>query len=221
MKLIAIFLLLGCTSGVFSQDLIELRHYVTPHNSADFYISLGAEKVKFIDTLDYSWFKSQQLHVTQGYAGGNLLDGPFTEYYVSGQLSRSGIFEQGLQTGEWKSWYESGQLASIYNYKNGVLHGNYFLFDSTGQLIGSGHFRNGKYHGKKVENGEETRFRNGKKKEKKIKGDKPEKDKSEKEKEEGEKESDENTIKENRPRSGFKIFGREKKPEHTGGNEKS
>ena len=151
------------------QELKELRHWVTNEHSCDFYILLDEKKIKFSDTLDYYWFKSQQVHVTQGFASGNLLDGPFTKFYVSGQLAASGQFETGLQAGEWKTWFESGQLQTIYNYDEGVLDGNYYRFDESGQIVESGHYRDGKYHGEKIENGEVTKYRNGKERNRKAK----------------------------------------------------
>ena len=152
-----------------AQELKELRHFTTTDYSADFYISLDDKKVKYVDTLNYYWFKSQKVHITQGYAGGDLLNGSFTKFYVSGQLAERGEFEFGLQIGEWKTWYETGQLESIYNYENGVLDGNYFKYNESGKLIESGNYRNGKFHGDKIENGETIEYKNGKRKEKKKK----------------------------------------------------
>ena len=151
-----IFLSFFCALSSQAQELKELRHYTTDINSADFYISLDDKKVKYVDTLDYFWYKSQKIHVTQGYAGGDLLNGSYTKFYTSGQLAERGQFEMGLQIGEWKTWYESGQLSSIYNYQNGVLDGNYFKYDQSGKLIESGNYKSGKFHGDKISNCQTT-----------------------------------------------------------------
>lgn len=149
-----------------AQDPRSLRHATTDSGSADFYVQLTGEKIKFADTLYYFWFKSQALHVSQGFASGNLLEGPFTEYYISGQLKSRGQFEEGLQTGEWKNWYESGQLQSIVNYENGLPHGNFFRYSVEGKIIESGSYRDGHFHGEIISNGTTTDYKNGSVKEK-------------------------------------------------------
>jgi len=165
MKTIGLLYLFLIFGHCLAQDPVALRHYTTPMHSSDFYILTEDAKIKYIDTLHYYWFKSQKIHITQGYASGDLLNGPYTKYFVSGQLAEQGNFEEGLQTGEWKQWYESGQLASIYNFENGILNGNYSLFSPDGLITETGNYKAGKFHGAKIENGETTIYKNGKRKE--------------------------------------------------------
>lgn len=157
--------------GVYcsAQNANELRHVTTDSTYVDFYVQLDAEKTKYADTLYYAWFKSQAVHITQGFASGHLLNGPYTAYYISGQLFERGEFETGLRDGEWKTWYESGKIRSIENYDNGVLEGNFFHYNEAGTLVESGNYKAGKYHGEIIINGEASEYKNGKRQSKKNK----------------------------------------------------
>ena len=128
---------------VSAQELKELRHTKTSDFKMDFYITFSKKKVKYEDTLHYYWFKAQKIHVTQGSSEGNLLNGPFSKFYHSGQLAEQGEFEKGLKTGEWKQWYESGNLKAIYNYSAGLLTGSYALYNENGDVRESGKIRKG------------------------------------------------------------------------------
>ena len=128
---------------VSGQELKELRHTTTTDYVCDFYITFSEKKVKYEDTLHYFWFRAQKVHTTQGASDGNLLHGPFSKFYHSGQLAEKGEFEKGLKTGVWKSWYETGRLKSIYNYNDGELSGRYQLFNENGDLRESGKIKKG------------------------------------------------------------------------------
>ncbi|MBI3133496.1 MAG: hypothetical protein HYZ14_02365 [Bacteroidetes bacterium] len=163
-----IVVFLFCLSRLsFGQDPKELRHVTTDLFYADFYILLESKKIRYVDTLDYYWFKSQAIHNSQGFSSGHVLNGPFIQYYISGQLAEQGQFEAGLKTGEWKTWYETGQLQSIENYENGVLEGNFFKYDPAGKITVSGSYKSGNFHGEIVENGTVTDYKNGRKREQK------------------------------------------------------
>lgn len=180
MKSTAFCLVFFVSVLVFSQEP-DLRHVTTDSCKADFYIQLEDKKVKYVDTLFYHWFKSQKVHVTQGFASGYLLTGVYTAYFFSGQMLERGTFDNGLKTGEWKIWYESGQLQSIMNYDEGLLSGNFFRYNEAGKLIESGSYKSGKFHGEIIENGIVTEYKNGRRKEEKAEkdaateSDKPEK----------------------------------------------
>ena len=145
---------------VSAQELKELRHSSTSNYKMDFYITFSEKKVKYEDTLHYFWFKAQKVHVTQGSSEGNLLHGPYSKFYYSGQLAEQGAFEKGLKVGQWKSWYESGNLKTIYNYKDGLLAGQYVLYNESGDIRESGKIRKGD---KKVDEEKEGWFKRRKK----------------------------------------------------------
>ena len=43
-------------------------------------------------------------------------DGPYKEYYKSGQLKKEGLFKNNLRVSVWKDYYETGQLKKVYTY---------------------------------------------------------------------------------------------------------
>lgn len=168
--LISLLVLIGLQS--FSQDKIALRHTVTDSTTADFYIQLDDEKVKFNDTLIYFWFKSQKIHNSQGASSGNLLNGPYSCYYHSGQIKERGEFKDGLKNGEWKTWFESGQIKSVLNFEMGILSGEFKIYSEQGELISTGQYKSGRYHGDIISNGTSSTFKHGEQQEEKIKKDK-------------------------------------------------
>ena len=59
----------------------------------------------------------------QGTFKNGKWEGPWVEYYDSGQLFSKGTFKNGNQDGPWVHYYENGQLESKGTYKNGKKHG--------------------------------------------------------------------------------------------------
>jgi len=143
MKQIVLLILITIAQFSISQELKELRHFHTADFKCDFYISFSEKEIKYEDTLHYHWFKSQAIHVTQGNSEGNVLDGSYTKFYISGQMAEQGSFDKGLRDGTWKSWYESGNLKTIYNYSNGLLAGNYSLYNESGDVRETGKIKRG------------------------------------------------------------------------------
>lgn len=143
MKTVLFLSTLFLTQVVLSQELKELRHTRDEAYKCDFYVSFSDKEVKYEDTLHYHWFKSQQIHVTQGNSSGRVLNGEFTKFYLSGQMAEQGEFKKGLKDGVWKTWFESGNLETIYNYKEGIISGDYMLFNEAGDLRESGKIKKG------------------------------------------------------------------------------
>ena len=61
-------------------------------------------------------------------------DGPFVEYYISGQLKSKGNFLDGVQNGHWQFYYVNEILQSEGNYINGVQDGNWFHYYDNGKI---------------------------------------------------------------------------------------
>lgn len=74
----------------------------------------------------YYWYSSNQIHCTQGGFSGRLLNGGYSEFYLTRNLKEQGAFYKGLKNGAWKSWNEEGRLMKTSRWKRGVL-----LPDST------------------------------------------------------------------------------------------
>ncbi len=71
------------------------------------------------------------------YADSNLqvLDGPFENYFLNGNLKDSGSFRNKKRQGTYKSWYEDGALNSIKQYENGIMVDTGKVFSNNGTLI--------------------------------------------------------------------------------------
>ena len=139
-----IFLLLFIgENNLYSQNLEGLRHCTTVDYKIDFYVANSNKKVKYKDTLNYYWFKSQKIQITQGRSAGDIIHGDFHKFYQTGQLAEQGIFKYGLKNGTWLTWYSTGKLKTIRNYSNGVLKGYYANFDTNGSCTDKGKFKKG------------------------------------------------------------------------------
>ena len=58
--------------------------------------------------------------------------GYYYSYYENGQISKEGLIESGLRTGEWKGFYDNGEPYYIENYKNETLKKG-ISYDSEGK----------------------------------------------------------------------------------------
>jgi antitoxin component YwqK of YwqJK toxin-antitoxin module len=95
----------------------------------------------------YHWYSNNQLHVTQGGFSGKLLNGSYSDFYLSNNLKEKGVFKAGLKASEWSSWTANGILTGKVNYKQGILSGGFFKYDEAGNLIQEGTYRKGKMNG--------------------------------------------------------------------------
>ena len=66
-------------------------------------------------------------------------DGPYIEYYATGELKVSGEIKKGQRSGIWAGWYKDGQLKSEQTYRRGKREGSYKLWYENGQtkLVGT------------------------------------------------------------------------------------
>jgi antitoxin component YwqK of YwqJK toxin-antitoxin module/peroxiredoxin len=97
-----------------------------------------------------------------------LRNGPWTEYYASGQKQAEGSYENDVQTGtwtywfangnkemegrfvderrdgEWKSWHENGALRACGQFERGFEEGSWKFYDASGALEHEGMFELGR-----------------------------------------------------------------------------
>lgn len=111
----------------------------------------GSKTIKAQADRGYFWFRSKEIHYTQGGYEGRLLHGAYTEFYRNNQLRAKGLFHNGLKKGEWKQWYENGRLKETAHWKNGKLHGTCIRYDENGNQVFKAAYRHDKYHGKVTE----------------------------------------------------------------------
>jgi hypothetical protein len=95
----------------------------------------------------YFWYKSGEIHVSQGASSGNVLHGEYTKSYKSNNLAEKGVIKNGLRDNTWNKWYESGQLYEICNWVRGHRSGSYAQFSEDGKLLIKGEYKHHNKHG--------------------------------------------------------------------------
>ncbi|WP_282162870.1 toxin-antitoxin system YwqK family antitoxin [Ulvibacterium marinum] len=113
--------------------------------SYTFYVSPKETNVK--NSRHYYWYKSGEIHSSQGGSSGNLLHGEFTKSYKNNNLAEKGSFKNGLKNSIWKRWFKNGQLYEIAYWKNGLRSGDYVQFSENGQVSIEGRYKNNRKHG--------------------------------------------------------------------------
>ncbi|MEQ9049372.1 MAG: hypothetical protein RLP11_03640, partial [Marinoscillum sp.] len=112
----------ACSRSGFPSNDGELQKVTTKEGDDVLEFRLTKTKVNPDSELEYFWFKSGQLQSTRGSFSGYLLDGEFTRFNASGQVSTKGQMKNGLKTGTWYS-YDQGELVAVANYQKGQLSG--------------------------------------------------------------------------------------------------
>ncbi len=121
---------------IISDSEFSYTFYVTTKN-----------KTKKIGPRFYYWFKSGEIHSSQGGSSGDLLHGDFTKSYKNNNLAEQGRFKNGLKDKLWKRWHSNGQLYEITRWNNGIRTGKYVQFSEGGEMTIQGAFKNSKKHG--------------------------------------------------------------------------
>jgi hypothetical protein len=99
------------------------------------------------DKTTFYWTIKREIHSSQGGYSGNLLHGPYTEYFANNQLQVKGQLKLGIRVNEWKYWYLNGILNKVVFYKNGKIHGRVIQYNEEGKTIRIEKFKNGQRHG--------------------------------------------------------------------------
>lgn len=73
------------------------------------------------------FFLCCQLSFSQSYP-----DGPFKDYYDSGELKVEGQYNNKKRVGAWKSYHKNGQISRIYSYKKGKRSKEQISYFKTG-----------------------------------------------------------------------------------------
>lgn len=87
--------------------------------------------------------------------GQDKPDGPFIDYYDSGELKVEGQYKNKKRFGEWKSYHKNGQVSSLYSYKNGKRNREQISYYKDGivsnkteksgkEYINTGYYESGK-----------------------------------------------------------------------------
>lgn len=63
-------------------------------------------------------------------------DGPYKNYYESGELFVEGQYKNQKRVGEWKQYHKNGQVSRIYSYQDGERNKEEVYFYDTGEMSG-------------------------------------------------------------------------------------
>jgi hypothetical protein len=96
----------------------------------------------------YYWFSSNSIKRTQGGYSDKLLNGLYSEYYLTKNLREQGIFIAGLKNKLWKTWNIKGVLIKKVNWENGLKNGDFETYDEWGNLIEKGTYSQNELQGK-------------------------------------------------------------------------
>ncbi len=110
-------------------------------------ISSKGKRINVQEELTYYWYASNKIMETTGGYDGKILNGPYTSFYVTGNLKEKGTFRNGIKNGEWITWYETGKMKEINVWRRGIKSSTSKSFDISGDLISETKYRNGKLNG--------------------------------------------------------------------------
>lgn len=145
MKLYLTFFFLIFT---FSHANKDIQRRVISDSEFNYTFFILSTKSPSNDVLKhYHWYKSGEIHTSQGSSSGNLLHGVYTKSYKNNNLAEKGNFNKGLKDNTWKRWYKNGRLYEISNWKNGHKFGRYVQFSEEGKVLIEGFYKNQKKHG--------------------------------------------------------------------------
>ena len=74
-------------------------------------------------------------------------NGPWEEFFYTGELKCKGSYKNSLKEGIWEEYYENGQLKEKAIYKKGVKNGLWLKYYSNHQLLCKGQYQNGEMIG--------------------------------------------------------------------------
>ena len=79
--------------------------------------------------------------------GGEVPDGPWTEYHRDGEKALQGQYSMGARVGNWIAWHENGREAMRSTYANDKLTGKWTEWHSSGAKSVEGEYVKGEKHG--------------------------------------------------------------------------
>ncbi|CAN5775881.1 hypothetical protein BH11BAC4_BH11BAC4_26670 [soil metagenome] len=131
-SLILVILFAISMLATFAQQTDTFRMYVNHEQKAvERYLAvqqINVFKEKPADELykieKYDLFDN--ILLTKGWAKdnkGTIYQGEYQSFNKNGEMTCSGMYENGKKEGEWKSWHKAGKPETVYNYHEGRLAG--------------------------------------------------------------------------------------------------
>ena len=139
---------------IISAQMKQKESYTVYVNYPDYTIktdiSAKSKRINVQDELTYYWYASNKIMETTGGYDGKILNGPYTSFYVTGNLKEKGTFRNGIKNGEWITWYETGKMKEVNVWRKGVKSSTSKKFDINGDIISETKYKNGKLNGYEI-----------------------------------------------------------------------
>ena len=148
--LLCISMFLCYAFSLFAQESRSVA-ISNPNGKFETVILLANKKIIPRRTVNYYWYKWNEIHNSQAAFSGKLLHGPYMHYDANNQPKEGGHFHYGVKVGIWKTWHPDGQLASIQHWKKGKQHGTTKQFDFEGNIANKHKYNRGKLKPSKEE----------------------------------------------------------------------
>lgn len=84
-----------------------------------------------------------------------VMQGPWVEYYASGEKRAEGSYSEGKKEGDWTYYHKSGKVEQKGHFMNGLAQGEWKWYFDNGSLHREEHYRKGKEDGASSEYDEE------------------------------------------------------------------
>lgn len=146
MKLFFSMLLVVAGIFVLGKDRQQRKIIVDGDLKFVFHVST-ANPTKYVNDRIYYWFKSGEIHHSEGGSDGDILHGTFVKSHRDNSILEKGSFENGLKDKVWKQWYKNGTLKQVLEWKEGLKTGKTMIYDEKGQVINSGYYHKNVKHG--------------------------------------------------------------------------
>ncbi len=104
--------------------------------------------IKIDESIDYYWYKPNEIKHNKGGYFGNLLHGKYLIFDRQNNMLVEGYFKKGIKSDKWKRWYTNGELKETCEYKNGKKDGTYKKYTSSGELTVIKNYKKDLLHGK-------------------------------------------------------------------------
>lgn len=86
-----------------------------------------------------------------------VMEGPWVEYFATGEKRAEGSYKEGRKDGDWTYYHRSGKVEQRGKFMNGSAHGQWQWYYESGSLHREELYRKGKEDGRSVEYDEEGR----------------------------------------------------------------
>src|SRR5690606_5761793 len=98
-----------------------------------------------------SIFRNNVLVGAGAVSEAGAMNGPWTEYYATGEKRAEGTYLEGKKEGAWTFFHRSGEVEQRGHYREGLPQGNWKWYYATGELHREENYRRGREEGASAE----------------------------------------------------------------------